>query len=302
MEHVQFSGRWGDYFHRQGLRTLDDFFQLPRRGIVGRNARRDVQKFLLREEGDPEAFFIKRFWKPQAKDILSPVRRFGRLIPQARIEWENALYLLNEGIGTYIPVCVGWRTVMGIERRSFLVTRALEAQCLLEYVMDHWDSLHRRRQEEIVTAAGELAQRIHLLGVSFPDLYLWHLFLHGDGPDEGGKLSIIDLHRMTRSRPSRRKRILEFAKLYWSMPEEYFDEGHRALLVRAYAGAGSSSSVAAVVSSAKSYRDRTRKRTRRYCEMYLAGGYGKEAGAEWSAGRAERGDGPRDGGSDAARP
>jgi len=96
MEHVQFSGRWGDYFHRQGLRTLDDFFQLPRRGIVGRNARRDVQKFLLREEGDPDAFFIKRFWRPQAKDILSPVRRFGRLIPQARIEWENALPSPND--------------------------------------------------------------------------------------------------------------------------------------------------------------------------------------------------------------
>jgi hypothetical protein len=99
--------------------------------------------------------------------------------------------------------------------------------------------LERSRHEKIIVAAAELVREVHELGVSFPDLYLWHVFINPDRPDEKKQLSIIDLHRMRQKGLSRRRRIKELGRLYWSMSSDYFDLEQKELLISAYIDGGS---------------------------------------------------------------
>ena len=239
MENIFFAESWEEYFQRFGITTFDDFYHHCGASTVGRNTRRNVEKFTLGEAASQKVFFIKKFHNPQLKDKISAVYNFGWPASQARVEWDNAWYLLNNGIGTYKPVCIGERSGMGIERDSFVVTEELESVCLVDFVIEKWHLLERSRHEKIIVAAAELVREVHELGVSFPDLYLWHVFINPDRPDEKKQMSIIDLHRMRQKGLSRRKKIKELGRLYWSMSSEYFDQEQKELLIIAYINGGS---------------------------------------------------------------
>jgi len=234
MDNICFGDSWEQYFKSFGLSAFDDFYQHCGDSTVGRNTRRSVQKFTLGDDANRKVFFIKKFHNPQLKDKISAVYNYGWPASQARVEWDNAWYLLNNGIGTYKPVCMGERSGMGIEKDSFIVTEELESVCLVDFVIENWHLLERSRHEKIIVAAAELVREVQELGVSFPDLYLWHVFINPDRPDEKEQLSIIDLHRMRQKGLSRRKRIKELGKLYWSMSSDYFDQEQKELLITAY--------------------------------------------------------------------
>ena len=239
MENIFFAESWEEYFQRFGITTFDDFYHHCGASTVGRNTRRNVEKFTLGEAASQNFFFIKKFHNPQLKDKISAVYNFGWPASQARVEWDNAWYLLNNGIGTYKPVCIGERSGMGIESDSFVVTEELESVSLVEFVLENWHLLERSRHEKIIVAA-ELVREVHELNVSFPDLYLWHVFINPDRPYEKKQLSIIDLHRMRQKGLSPRRRIKELGRLYWSMSSEYFDQEHKELLITAYIDGNSS--------------------------------------------------------------
>jgi len=234
MENIFFAESWEQYFQRFGLISFDDFYHHCGTSRVGRNTRRNVEKFTLGDAAYRKVFFIKKFHNPHLKDTISAVYNFGWPTSQARVEWDNAWYLLNNGIGTYKPVCIGERSGMGIERESFVVTEELESVSLVEFVIENWHLLERSRHEKIIVAAAELVRGVHELGVSFPDLYLWHVFINPDRPDEKKQLSIIDLHRMRQKGLSPRRKIKELGRLYWSMSSEYFDQEQKELLITAY--------------------------------------------------------------------
>ena len=132
MEKIFFTDSWEQYFQRFGLTTFDDFYHHCGASTVGRNTRRSVEKFTLGDAANRKVFFMKKFHNPHLKDKFSAVYNFGWPASQARVEWNNARYLLNNGIGTYKPVCIGERSGMGIERDSFVVTEELESVCLVE--------------------------------------------------------------------------------------------------------------------------------------------------------------------------
>lgn len=233
MDNVIFADSWEGYFADLGLRTFDDFYDYDDATTVNRNRKRNVQRMVLGTGPDRRVFFMKRFQRPHLKDMLA-ARRGGGLVSQAGVEWRNAWHLLNHGIGTYEPVCIGERTGWGLEKASFFITRELEAVCLLDLVLARWHSLDRRRQEAILVAVANLARTVHGLDISLPDLQLWHLYLHADDSTDVGRLSVIDLHRMTQRVRSPRKKARDVSRLLWSMVPEYFDEGHRRLLMGTY--------------------------------------------------------------------
>ncbi len=89
----------------------------------------------IREIAEHNVFFVKRFHKPHFKDIVTALRNCGRLNSlnsQAGLERKNAHKLLENGIETYKPVCLGERTVSGFERMSFLITEELTSISMLD--------------------------------------------------------------------------------------------------------------------------------------------------------------------------
>jgi len=251
MDTVVFADSWEPYFQRLGMRTFDDLYHQSGGLTAGKNARRDVQRFTLGDAEGRNVFFMKRFHHPRLKDVFATAFRFGRLTSQARVEWENARHLLRNGIDTYSPVCMGERCRMGGEIESFFMTQQLDSVCLVDFVLDRWGGLSRTEQEEVVVAVAKFVRRIHDLGVSIPDLYLWHLYIRPDNWAAEGCFSVIDLHRMTRKAPGARGRAKELGRLYWSMSTDYFENEHKALLVTAYMDGRSISDTATCIRAVK---------------------------------------------------
>ena len=86
---------------------------------------------------------------------------------------------------------------------------------------------------------GQLARNAHEANICLQDLYIWHVYIYEDSLEGDVRLSVIDLHRMLRNIENPRKKIADLGALYWSMSSEYFDEGHKDLLVETYACGGS---------------------------------------------------------------
>ncbi|MBN2137953.1 MAG: hypothetical protein JW720_09105 [Sedimentisphaerales bacterium] len=236
MERVVFAESWREFFSGAGFESFDDFFDYPGGEKIGSNRRRSVYRIKLGREEAGKVFYIKRFNRSHLKDILGAWLTFGGPTSQAKVEWANANLLLETGIETYRPVCMGERTALGIESRSFVITEQLNATCLLDFVIAKWQSLDRAAQEKIIRATALLARRAHDANISLQDLYIWHYFIQEDSLDGDCRLSVIDLHRMLQNVKSAKKKLMDLAALYWSMSGNYFDEAHKNLLVTAYLG------------------------------------------------------------------
>jgi len=241
VERVFFAESWRAFFSEVGLESFDDFYDYRGGVKIGRNERRSVYRLTFGEGQAGRVFYIKRFDKSHLKDILSAWCNFGRLTSQAGVEWGNANLLLQHGIDTYKPVCMGERTALKVERRSFVITEQLDATCLLDFVIKKWRTLERPRQDRIIVAMARLARRAHDADISLRDLYIWHLFIDEGSLENDCRLSVIDLHRMLRNVKSAPKKLMNLAALYWSMSGEYFDEGHKDLLIATYVGDGGGS-------------------------------------------------------------
>ena len=238
VERVTFAESWEEFFRKVGLNSFGDFYGYPGGARIGENQRRNVYRLAFGESPDEKVFYIKRFKKPHLKDILSARCNFGSLTSQAGVEWGNANMLLQNSIDTYKPASMGERTICGIERNSFIITEQLKSACMLDFVVKKWQTLERYQQDRIVTAMAQLARKAHKANISLQDLYIWHVLIDEDGLEDDCRLSVIDLHRMLRNVKDPNKKIMDIAALYWSMSGDYFDDGHKDLLITAYAADG----------------------------------------------------------------
>ena len=228
MAKVTFAKDWKNLFKRFGLETFQDFFEYSSGLLVNRNTKRDVISFTFSLECGDKEFFIKRFYKPYIKDMLFTLTSFGRLCSQAECEWNNAGFLLENGIDTYKPVCWGSDTACGIERGSFFVTEKLSGQPLTDFVARCWADFTQLQKQELIISIAKLVRKIHNAKVSLPDLYLWHIFI------DQSDLAVIDLHRMKTNTSSRQQRARNLAALDFSMLDKYFDKDLRELLLETY--------------------------------------------------------------------
>lgn len=238
MERVVFSESWQEFFGGVGLESFADFYDYPGGTKIGKNERRNVYRLTFGEGAEAKVFYIKRFHNSHLKDLIAAWRNLGRPASQAGVEWSNANLLLENGIDTYKPACMGERTICGLERQSFVITEQLESTCLLDFVIKRWHTLERTRQDRIIIAMAKLAHKAHEANISLQDLYIWHIFVYEDSLEDDCRLSVIDLHRMLRNVKDPNKKITDMGALYWSMSGDYFDDEHKDLLVATYTDDG----------------------------------------------------------------
>ncbi|UCF16542.1 MAG: hypothetical protein JSW59_03600, partial [Phycisphaerales bacterium] len=177
----------------------------------------------------------KRFFRPYFKDILFARRNIGESCSQGRYEFESARFLLDNGIGSYNPVCYGEQRILGIETKSFVITEELQSICLSDFVRDKWRSLERSQQEKIVADLGAFVRRVHALDVSLPDLYVYHIYMTKNTSGEYD-FAVIDLHRMSRNVTNENQKLKNLGRLHHSMLDDYFDAELKQLLIKSYAG------------------------------------------------------------------
>lgn len=234
MQRVVFADSWSQYFADFRVRTFDDFFERMAVDTRGGNRRRNVVRFSLGTNSQKKSFFIKRFVRPHFKDVIFARRNIGESCSQGRYEFENARFLLDNGVESYKPVCHGEEKKWGIETKSFVVTEELQYTCLSDFVREKWDTLRRHKQEKVVAGIGAFVRRIHALNVSLPDLYVYHVYLN---EKVGGEcdFAVIDLHRMSRNVTNRSEKLKNLGRLHHSMSDDYFDDDLKRLLTESYA-------------------------------------------------------------------
>lgn len=234
MEKIVFPESWKVFFSGFGLKSFDDFFYYPGKKRLSPTSNRDVHVLAFGEAQDKRLFFIKRFHYPQINDIISSWHNFGRPMSQGSVEWENIQFLLSHNIGTYLPVCFGERTTLGIESKSFVITEKLKSTDFKEFVSQKWLRLERNLQERIIIKIAKLTRQIHDLNISLTDLYVWHIFINEDSIKNDCQLSVIDLHRMRRNVTNINEKIRNISRLFWSMSTKYFDDKITNLFINAY--------------------------------------------------------------------
>lgn len=240
---LQFEKDYKTYFSGLELKSFEDIFLYAKGSLIGKNSKRDVTAFTLESTDGQREFFMKRFIRPHFKDMFFTSCKSGHLCSQGQYEWENAKFLLNNGIKTYRPVCFGTENQFGIELRSFFVTEKLTGPCLREFITERWEGMSTKEKEHTVNNIGTFVRKIHQAGVNMPDLYVWHLYLEGDDVTTCD-FAIIDLHRMSKSQSIKSNQIVRnLAALDFSMIEKYFNEEMRYSLVESYLNGASKTEI-----------------------------------------------------------
>lgn len=229
---IKFANGWEEVFKNSGLKSFKDFFSYSAGKLINENKKRDVVLMTIGEGERRKELFMKRFYDPHFKDMLFTLGNFGRICSQAQFEWNNANLLLQNGIDTYKPICCGWESVCGLEKRSFFITEKIYGICLADFVTQNWANLNQDQKENIFAGIGTFVLKIHDAKISFADLYIWHIFI----TESAGQYSfaVIDLHRMKINTTSRRQQIRNLGAFDFSLSEKYFDDQIRNVFFNAY--------------------------------------------------------------------
>jgi len=254
VQRVVFADSWSRFFAEFDIGTFDDFFERLAAGARGGNSRRNVVSFSLGPDSQKKTFFIKRFFRPHLKDVIFARRNIGESCSQGRYESESARFLLDNGIESYRPVCYGEEKKWGIETKSFVVTEELQAECLSDFVGRKWNAMERSRQEKIVASLGAFVRRIHVLNVSLPDLYVYHIYITENAPGEY-EFAVIDLHRMSRNVANKNQKLKNLGRLHHSMLDDHFDDELKRLLIKSYVAGDPDDDVTTLIAQIEKHSD-----------------------------------------------
>ena len=229
---IEFKNGWQAFFEKYGLKTEADFYNYADGDIINSNQKRNVTKFVIEDGTENKTFYMKRFFNQHFKDIVFAFKNYRRIMTLGELEWENANFLLKNGIETYQPVCVGVVNRSIGNMCSFVVTEELAGDCLADIVAEKWQDFAVNTQTNILDAIASLAARVHNCGALLPDLYIWHYFIIGE--IEGGfKPAIIDLHRM-KLRANTNDFIRDLGGLHYSMSDKYFTPQQKEYVIKKY--------------------------------------------------------------------
>lgn len=112
--------------------------------------------------------------------------------PKARLEFDNALALLDRGVPTARPLAWGHADGVG-PRESLLVTRELDAVPLTQVLEGGLTPADRRR---VAFTLGQFFARLHDAGVIHPDPHPGNVLAAADG-----ELALLDVHAVRIGRP-----------------------------------------------------------------------------------------------------
>jgi len=235
MKRVFFADSYEQVFADNGLKTFDDIYNCDDGQQINKNTKRNVSVLRLKTKAGEKKFFLKRLHDSHFKDMLFVFMNTGKIASQAAYEWGNISRLAKLGVGAPTLACYGEQLLLGIERKSFIITQELDGQCLTDFVAQNWAMMPQFEKEKITISLAKNIRKIHDAQISLPDLYVWHIFI---SPNENNdyNFAFIDLNRMKRYMWNRGEKIENLGRLLHSMRDNYFDKPLRKLLIETYTG------------------------------------------------------------------
>ncbi|HRP75245.1 MAG TPA: lipopolysaccharide core heptose(I) kinase RfaP [Rhodocyclaceae bacterium] len=175
----------------------------------------------LRFEADGRAYYAKLHRGIGWRQILGNLLRLRLPVLGAGSELRAIRAFDTLGIDTMTVVAYGERGAGPANRKSFLVTEALEPTVDLDAFTREWsrEPPAAALKHALIARLARIARRMHEGGVNHRDFYLCHFLLHTDPTPEPESLrvSVIDLHRaQIRAHTPARWRHKDLAALYFS--------------------------------------------------------------------------------------
>ncbi|MDX1764416.1 MAG: lipopolysaccharide kinase InaA family protein [bacterium] len=167
-----------------------------------------VYRFELPAFAGHQTFYCKEFLFRSPGDRLLATFRKSR----ARRAWEGATLLLNHRFHTARPVALVEDRTLGIVRRNFLLTEALEGAKNLdayledEHVASSGEPSGTCRKRAVIALLGRTIGRMHRMGVFPGDLRVRNILVQNSARL---RVAFIDNERTGRSRHMARRKILK---------------------------------------------------------------------------------------------
>ena len=208
---------------RNGLTELEDVFRLDsgvRLDKAGLERWRQRWRLVLVDEkGEQRTRYLKRFERPPLGRQWQRWREGHAWLSTAGVEWTNARLLAEAGVAAVEAVAFGQDMLGWWERRSFVLTRAVEGDALERWVPGHLPPVSRETdlagRRVLLGNLARLVGGLHRAGFVHRDLYLSHVFI------AGRELRLIDLQRVFRPRWRRRRWVVkDLAALHFSTPAD----------------------------------------------------------------------------------
>ena len=198
---IEIKPEYKQLFASNGLNTFDDFLLFKKGEIVDKNKKRRVIKFALRDSQKREnrVFYLKQFHKSSFNENIKKFFDITSPRTEAGTEWNNVKILFNSGFYSIPLAAYGERTVFGLEKSSFFLSEEIPHSFPLEDWLLHYpDQQHRVK---IVDELSVLVKKLHNVNISYPDLYIKHIFLDIVALKENYiRFVLLDLHRMRKKR------------------------------------------------------------------------------------------------------
>jgi tRNA A-37 threonylcarbamoyl transferase component Bud32 len=225
-----------------GALPIAEWLAAGRLSVVKQGPHRVVYRLSGKSPGD-EAVYVKRFECRSWRDLVANALRGSR----ARLEWTAAGAVAAAGIPTIAPVLLGEenRSLLGWTGvgTGFLVTPEIAESEPLDALLEQLaagqfsNRVAPRKQvafrQWLARALGDVAGRLHAVGILHPDLHAGNLLVTGNAPGDW-QLWLIDLHALQQTRGlsdlQRQSNIAELARFFlrWATRVD------RARFLRAY--------------------------------------------------------------------
>lgn len=222
-----------------GLTSLDAVFAFDSgrdlaKPNIGRFRRRLQFEVVPAGAEHPVKVYLKRYDRAPIVEQLRHWFCHHRRMSFARMEHETATQLAAAGVHT--PHTVAWAERWGtlFERRSFLMTEAIQGSRSLESALPSCfagpltaTKQHARR--DFIRRLASFVRLFHSTGYRHRDLYLSHIFC-----SDNGEFCLIDLARASRPFFRRRYQVKDIAQLHYSSPLPSFSRTDRLRFYLAY--------------------------------------------------------------------
>lgn len=147
---------------------------------------------------------VERVKTPDGTDVIvkrfKPVGFFKGLIytflrkSKARRAYENALYLLSQGIDTAFPIAYIEERRMGIFRAGYFISSYLPYNTVKDMFMP--EKVSEAERAEIQYRLVEFLVGLHSRGIVPRDFNMDNIFYHRDAGSGNLKFSLIDINRL----------------------------------------------------------------------------------------------------------
>lgn len=212
-------------------------------GLRGEVFRSHKNRRTMQIQLGDNTYFIKQHHAMGWREIFRHIKAGQFPILDARIEYKAIRHLNFLNIPAPKVVGFGWRGTNPAKRESFLITAALPAYMNLESLLPLKSFFNPSFKQQLISAVGKLAGRLHQSGFNHRDFYLCHLLLLQKELSlkkdcTPPPIHVIDLHRAgLRERIPLRWRLKDLAALDFSSRDGELTQQDKRRFQKAYEAA-----------------------------------------------------------------